>query len=84
MVERKIVWSDAARSGLVLGGVSIAYMVCSMLLTKIQGGTFASVLVNVSSLLLWVFKLVLCIRLMKIFMQKFAASHEGVSNSDTF
>lgn len=84
MVERKIVWSDAARSGLVLGGVSIAYMVCSMLLTKIQGGTFASVLVNVSSLLLWVFKLVLCIRLMKIFMQKFASSHEGVSNSDTF
>ena len=77
MVERKIVWSDAARSGLVLGGVSIAYMLCSMLLTKIQGGTFASVLVNVSSLLLWVFKFVLCIRLMKVFMQRFAASSTG-------
>ena len=84
MVERKIVWSDAARSGLVLGGVSIAYMVCSMLLEKIQGGAVASVLVNVTGLLLWVFKFILCIRLMKFFMQKFAASHEGVTNSDTF
>jgi hypothetical protein len=84
MIERKIVWSDAAKSGLALGGVSIAYMLCSTLLTKINGGTAVSVLVNVSSLLLWVFKFVLCIKLMKLFMLKFAGAHEGVSNNDSF
>ncbi|MBR5042664.1 MAG: DUF4199 domain-containing protein [Bacteroidales bacterium] len=84
MIERKKVWSDAARSGLVLGGVSIAYMLCSILLEKVNGGTAVSVLVNVSSLLLWVFKFVLCIKLMKVFMQKFAASNEGATNSDSF
>lgn len=84
MIQQKIVWNDAARSGLVLGGVSIAYMLCTILLGKIQGGGAVAVLVNVASLLLWVFKFVLCIRLMKFFMLKFAASHEGVANSDSF
>lgn len=84
MIQQKIVWNDAARSGLVLGGVSIAYMLCTILLGKIQGGGVVAVLVNVASLLLWVFKFVLCIRLMKFFMLKFAASHEGIANSDSF
>ena len=84
MIDRKIVWNDAATSGLVLGGVSIAYMLCNILLGKLQGGTAVSVIVNVSSVLLWVFKFILCIRLMKLFMQKFAARHEDVSNRDTF
>ncbi|MBO6170095.1 MAG: DUF4199 domain-containing protein [Bacteroidales bacterium] len=84
MIERKIVWSDAAKSGLALGGVSIAYMLITTLLSMIKGGTAASILVNVSSVLLWAFKFILCIRLMKFFMQKFAGAHEGVSNSDSF
>ena len=83
-MERKTVWNDAGRSGLVLGGVSAAYMVLNLLLGKINGGTAASVLVNVASLLLWVVKFVLCIKLMKLFMQKFADSREGVTNGDSF
>ena len=84
MIDRKIVWNDAASSGLVLGGVSIAYMVCSLLLAKIQGSTAVSVIVNVSSVLLWIFKFILCIRLMRFFMQRFAIRHEDVTNRDTF
>ncbi len=84
MIDRKIVWNDAASGGLVLGGVSIAYMLCAMLLGKIHGGTAASVIVNVSSVLLWLFKFILCIRLMKFFLQKFAIKHEDVTNQDTF
>jgi hypothetical protein len=84
MIQQKIIWNDAARSGLVLGGVSIGYMVCTILLGKLQGGAAVGVLVNVLSLLLWVFKFVLCIRLMKMFMQKFAASNSEATNGDTF
>lgn len=84
MVQQKIVWSDATRSGLVLGGVSIAYFLVNILLGKLPEGKAVAVLVNVSSILLWVAKIALCISLMKSFMKKFAASHEGVSNADTF
>ncbi|MBR4808808.1 MAG: DUF4199 domain-containing protein [Bacteroidales bacterium] len=83
-MERKIVWNDALRSGLVLGGVSIAYMVVNMLLSKLHGGAAVGVLVNVGSLLLWVFKFYICIRLFKLFMLRFAAAHEETTNADSF
>ena len=84
MIQQKIVWSDATRSGLVLGGVSIAYFLINILMTKLPEGKGIAVLVNVAGILLWVAKLVACISLMKFFMKRFAASHEGVTNSDTF
>lgn len=84
MIQQKIIWNDAARSGLVLGGVSIGYMLCTILLGKLQGGPAIGVITNVLSLLLWVFKFVLCIRLMKFFMQKFAASNPEAVGGDTF
>lgn len=83
-MERKIVWNDALRSGLVLGGISIAYMVINMLLAKLQGGAAVGILVNVGGVLLWVFKFYICIRLFKLFMLRFAAAHEDVTNKDTF
>ncbi|MBO4475334.1 MAG: DUF4199 domain-containing protein [Bacteroidales bacterium] len=83
-MERKTIWNEALRTGLVLGGISIAYTVINILLSKIQGGTAVSVLVNVSGVLLWVFKLVLCIKLFKVFMLKFSAAHEDLTNSESF
>lgn len=84
MIQQKIVWSDATKSGLVLGGVSIAYFLINILLGKLPEGKAVAVLVNVAGILLWVAKLVACISLMKFFMKKFAASHDGVTNQDTF
>ncbi len=83
-MERKIVWTEALRPGLVLGGISIAYTVINMLLAKLQGGTAVSVLVNVSGVILWLAKFWLCISLFKAFMQKFAGAHQEAGNSDTF
>lgn len=82
--ERKGIWNDAARSGLVLGLVAIAYMVINSLTGKINASGVGAAVINVASLLLWAFKFYLCIRLMKYFMQKYAASHEGISNGDSF
>jgi len=83
-MERKVIWNDALRTGLILGGISIVYTVINILLGKLQGGAAVGVLVNVSGILLWIFKFILCIRLFKVFMQKFACAHEGVTNGDTF
>lgn len=83
-MERKVIWNDALRTGLILGGISIVYTVINILLGKLKGGAAVGVLVNVSGILLWIFKFILCIRLFKVFMQKFACAHEGVTNGDTF
>ena len=84
MIQQKTIWNDAAKSGLVLGGVSVAYFLINTLLTKLPDGKAVAVLVNVSGILLWVAKFALCIWLMKYFMRRFAAAHEGVTNGDTF
>lgn len=79
----KGLWNEAARSGLVLGLISIVYMVLNALMAKIQASGALAAVINVADILLWAAKLVLCIRLMKVFMQKFAAD-DSVTNSDSF
>ena len=84
-IESKSLWNEAARSGLVLGGVSVAYMLLTFPLGKLQeAGGGLSALGNVLGIALWVAKLIICIRLMKFFMQKFAEGNEGITNNGTF
>lgn len=83
-ITRKDIWDSAAKSGLVLGAVSIAYLVLSQLMASISTSTGIAVAMSLLSILLWAAKFAGCIFLMKFFMLKFAAGHEGVTNSDTF
>ena len=84
-MERKIVWNSALRYGLILGGISIAYMIVNMLLGKLSGnGVALSVFANVGGVLLWLLKIYLCIHFFKAFMQKFAAANQEATNADTF
>ena len=76
--------TDAARSGLVLGLISILYMVYTALIGKLNASGVGAAVVNVAGVLVWVFKFWLCIHLMKSFMRKFAAGREDVTNRDTF
>lgn len=80
----KSLWNEAARSGLVLGLVSIVYMVCTALMGKINASGAGAAVVNVAGILLWVAKLYACIRLMKYFMQKYADGNEGITNHQSF
>lgn len=75
---------NAARSGLILGLISIAYMVCTALMGKIQASGAVAAVINVTEVLLWAAKLWFCIHLMKVFMKGYAESHDGVTNRDTF
>ena len=83
-IERKSLWNEAARSGLVLGLVSIVYMVCNALMGKIQASGAGAAVVNVVNVILWVAKLVICIRLMKHFMLKYARGNDGITNRESF
>ena len=84
MIQQKIVWNAAMRSGLVLGGISIAYFLVNILMGKLPEGKAVAVLVNVSGILLWVAKIVACIWLFKHFMLKFSAANPDADNRDTF
>ena len=83
-ISRKDLWDGAGKAGLVLGLVSSAYVLISMLLTKLSGSTGMALVSTLLSFLLWALKFGGCIYLMKLFMTRFAAAHPGCDNSDTF
>ena len=80
MTDKKTMWNEAGVAGLVLGGVSIAYMASGVLVGKMQTGVVSSLL----SIVLWAAKFAGCIYLMKFFMKKFSESEPEADNSDTF
>ena len=83
-VSRKDFWDGAGKAGLVLGLVSIAFLLLNSLMGKASEATGKTILFSILGLPVWVAKFVGCIALMKFFMKRFAASHPAVDNTDSF
>lgn len=66
----KNIWSEAGKSGLVLGLISIAYMFFNQIIasSEIQSAFLGTAIIY----LLWLAKLIGCIWLMRIFMKNFS------------
>ncbi len=80
-VSRGVMWNDAAKVGIVLGLVPLAYLFLTQLVGKGLGShAFLAATVN---FLLWLVKFVGCIWLMMFFMRRFAAARRA-DNSETF
>ncbi len=62
MNEKKSIWESAGKAGLVLGGVSIAYMLITMLTGKLAGNGPAFLL-GLLNVVLWIAKFAGCIYL---------------------
>ncbi len=86
MTERKnIILESAGRAGLVLGGVSILYMLCTMLTGKLAGnGTGAAFLTTALNGVLWLVKFGACIYLMRYFMLRYSQADPSADNSRVF
>lgn len=56
MRDKNTFWSSAAKDGLLLGGISVAYVLIIFLMGKIQGGVGITFIMNVLSSLLWIAK----------------------------
>ena len=85
MAEQKnIMWEHAGKAGLVLGGVSILYMLCTMLTGKVAESGSAVFLMSMINLLLWVAKLAACIFLMRFFMLRFSQADPTADNARVF
>ena len=85
MAEQKnSMWEHAGKAGLVLGGVSILYMLITMLTGKAAEAGNAVFLMGLVNVLLWIVKLGLCIFLMRFFILRFAMKDPSVDNNRAF
>lgn len=82
-ISGKEIWNEAARTGLILGLVSVAYMFITMLSGKLGSASkMMALLISLLNFLLWAAKFVGCILLMKLFLTRFADSHKGLWAGD--
>ncbi len=90
MAENNSMWDHAAKAGLALGGVSIAYLAINAAKGLISGSAggdtsfMLTVIIQILGLALWVAKLIGCIYLMKFFMAKFADTDPDMDRSRVF
>ena len=86
MNERNTFWNQAAKAGLVLGGVSVAYLALTYLLSLVNGEGFVLILMSIIKALLWVAKLFGCIYLMKLFITRYDSLplEEGARRASPF
>ena len=84
MAEQKnIIWEQAGKAGLVLGGISILYMMLTAVTGKVaENGS--TVLMGLINILLWLAKLGGCIYLMRFFMLRFSQADPEADNARVF
>ena len=85
MAEQKnIIWEHAGVAGLALGGVSILYLVLSMLIGKLAEGSGGTTLISLLTVVLWLAKFSGCIFLMRFFMLRYAQADPEADNARVF
>ena len=85
MEENKVnIWSEASVPGLVLGAVSIAYLLLNSLMTGLAGTGMLAFLIGTLTFIVWAGKFVLCIWLFGFFQKKFATTHSITERKQIF
>lgn len=85
MAEERInIWNEAAIPGLVLGLVSIAYMVVNMLTSRLAGTGGTAFLIGLLGFVLWAAKIAACILLLRHFLLAFSRRNPSADNHSVF
>lgn len=79
-ISAKTIWNDAARTGLMLGIVTVALQALAQLVTGLIDN---AILKGLSEFFLWAVKFVACILLMRMFLKNFIKAHPEAINKDT-
>ncbi|MBQ4286815.1 MAG: DUF4199 domain-containing protein [Bacteroidales bacterium] len=79
-INNSIIRNEAGKDGLILGLVTILFMLASQFAGKIDSPAITGVL----GFFLWLAKFLGCIFLMRFFMKKLVAGYDGVIGADTF
>ena len=80
-VIQKNMWNTAGKAGLVLGGLSTAYL---FLTQGIGQAELPAFLTSILTIVLWVVKFGGCIWFMMYFMRKFVSENPEADNGNTF
>jgi len=72
--SRALLWNDAAKAGLVLGLVSVSFLVITQFTPQL-----GKIMSGISSAILWLAKFIGCIALMNMFMKKYYAKCNGTA-----
>ena len=83
MKENKSIWSAAAAPALIMGGISVAYLILTHFTGLMKGGG-AAVIGGLLTFILWGAKLAACILVMRHLLRSFAASEEDMDSSRVF
>lgn len=83
-ISTNAILNEASKAGLVLGGVSVAYMFIVQILSNLSASTGVLFIANIFSMALWAIKLYLCYWLMKFFMIKLTKDYTEVTGKETF
>ena len=85
MIERKTIWEEASRKGLILGIITITYLILGLFLDKlIAGGGARAVIGNVLTTVLWIVKTTVCIYLLYKFISRFRLDNAEAERSDCY
>lgn len=85
MIERKTIWEEASRKGLILGIITITYLILGLFLDKlIAGGGARAVIGNVLTTVLWIVKTTVCIYLLYKFIARFRLDNAEAERSDCY
>ena len=82
-VTSRHLWNEAARTGLVLGGVCILYTLLTSWMSTGSGGLVGGLLFALQTLL-WIVKFAACLFLMRYFLLRLCLQYEGVTNRTVF
>lgn len=84
MEDKKSIWNSAGSAGLILGGISVAYLLLNWVLSRIAGEGTAVVLTGAASVLLWAVKFGACIWFMKFCMTRYSDENPEADHGDVF
>lgn len=84
MGDKNTFWSSASKDGLMLGGVSVAYVLIVFLMDFIPGGTVVNIVKNLLSPLLWAVKLWASLYLLRLFVRSWQPEEENAGSQSPF
>lgn len=85
MEEKRInLWNEAGKAGLVLGLVSIAYLIITHFTGKMAGSGLGAFAIGTLNFVLWAGKLFLCIWLVRYFLLQFSKRNPSADNKKVF
>lgn len=84
MEDKKTIWNDAGFAGIVLGGMSIVFLMLNWLTSLLSESGTATVILGILNFVLWAAKLAACLYFLHFFLKKFSNNNPDADHEDVF